>query len=188
MRAGIFGGSFNPIHMGHLVIAELIREAAKLDIVFFIPVGEPSHRENNLASGVHRLNMVNIAIKDNFYFKALDIEIKSNVRNYSIDTLKQLKKIYPDYEFSEIIGEDSAEYIDKWKNYEELLEMTNFYIFKRKGYNYSQKYKNMTLIETPYIEISATEIRKRIEEKRTIKYLVPLEVEEYIKNNNLYKI
>lgn len=187
MRAGIFGGSFDPIHMGHMIIAEYIRDYAKLDKVFFIPVGEPSHRENNLASASHRKRMVELAVEGNEYFEVSDIELGKSVKNYTIDTLREMMAQYPEYDFCEIIGEDSAAYIEQWKEYEELLNIAEFYVFKREGYTYTKDYKNIFLVNTPKIEISATMIRERVRSGATIKYLVPEKVEEYIIRENLYK-
>ena len=187
LRAGIFGGSFDPIHNGHLIIAETIREMAGLDKVIFIPVGEPSHRDNNLVAGFHRYNMVSIAIENNPYFTVSDVEIAENIKNYTIDTLKKMIELYPEYEFCEIIGEDSAQSIEKWKDYEELVKITEIYVFKRYGYNYNGGYENIKLMNTPIIEISATEIRDRIKQGKTVRYLISQKVEEYITDNKLYK-
>lgn len=186
MRLGVFGGSFDPIHVGHLIIAEYAREFMKLDKVIFIPVGNPSHRENKLESNYHRYNMVKMAIKNNKNFEISDIEMRDGKINYTYDTLMELKKIYMDSDFFEIIGEDSADYLHKWKNYEELLENCNFLIFKREGFNYLSENSNVILMDSPKISLSATLIRDRLKEGKSIKYMVPNEVEEYIKLNRLY--
>ena len=187
MRLGIFGGSFNPIHIGHLVIAEFTREYMNLDKVIFIPVGQPSHREANLVSSCDRYNMIKLSIENNRNFEVLDIEIKDNKINYTYDTLLQLKEIYKDSEIIEIIGEDSADYLHKWKNYNELLEMCKFLVFKREGYSYISNNPNIIVMDNPKISISATFIRDKIKNNGSIKYLVTEKVEEYIIKNNLYK-
>jgi nicotinate-nucleotide adenylyltransferase len=186
MKIGIFGGSFSPIHMGHLVIAEFIRSEKNLDKVLFIPLGIPSHREDDLASVDDRINMVKLAIKSNSHFEMLDIEAKKKAKSYTVDTLRELKKIYPDDVFFEIIGEDSACYLNSWKEYEALIEETKFFVFRRNGYSYDLGLKNVEVVDTPLIDISSTVIRQRIIENKSIKYLVPEEVEEYIKKNKIF--
>lgn len=183
MRLGIFGGSFDPIHIGHLIIAEYAREYMKLDKVIFIPVGEPSHRENNLLSAEKRLEMVKLAIKHNEYFEVSDIEIKAEGKNYTYDTLLEIKKKYSGASIYQIIGEDSADYLHKWKNYEELLKNCSFLVFKREGYEYIPKHEKIILMDSPKISLSATLIRNRILENKSVKYMLPNEVEAFI---NLY--
>ena len=106
MKIGIFGGSFDPIHLGHLIVAEYTKELMNLDKIIFIPVGNPSHRENSLSSWEHRLKMIELSIEDNPSFEVSKIEILSNKKNYTYDTLIELKKNYPTDEIFEIIGED----------------------------------------------------------------------------------
>lgn len=177
MNVGIFGGSFNPIHNGHLILAEYIREKANLDKIIFIPVGLPCHKENNLINSSLRLKLIEIAIENKTYFQVSDIEIKENKVNYTYDTLLKLKELYPNFNFVEIIGEDSAAYIHKWKNYSELIESTEIYVFRRANYSFKSQHKNIKLLDTPRIDISSTEIRKRLKEGRSISYLVPEKVE-----------
>lgn len=187
MRLGIFGGSFDPIHIGHLIIAEYAREYMKLDKVIFIPVGEPSHRENNLLGAKERLEMVKLAIKDNEYFEASDIEIKAEGKNYTYDTVLEIEKLYQVADIYQIIGEDSADYLHKWKNYEELLKHCNFLVFRREGYDYISKHDKIILMDSPKISLSATLIRKRILENKSVKYMLPNEVEAFISTKGYYK-
>ncbi|MGM0508157.1 MAG: nicotinate-nucleotide adenylyltransferase [Fusobacteriota bacterium] len=186
MKIGIYGGSFNPIHLGHLIISEYVRVEAKLDKIIFIPVGIPSHRENNLVSNKIRYNMIEASIKDNPFFEVSDIEIKQNKTCYTYDTLKKLKKKYPDDQLFEIIGEDSAIDLPNWKNINKLKKMTNFIVFKRKGYNYQKSEKNILVLDNPIIEISATNIRNRIKLGKSIRYLVPEGARRIIKRKELY--
>lgn len=188
MRLGIFGGSFDPIHIGHLIIAEFAREYMKLDKVIFIPVGNPSHREDNLVSAIDRYNMVKIAISNNPYFEVSDIEISHKKLNYTYDTLLEIKNNYENSEIFEIIGEDSADYLHKWKNYNELLKMCKFLVFKREGFDYISNHDNIIVMNSPKISISATLIRNRIKNNMSIKYMVEETVEKYILENNLYKL
>lgn len=186
MKIGVFGGSFDPIHLGHLIIAQYVLEKENLDKIIFIPVGKPCHREDNLLSNELRYEMLKVAIKDNPKFEISDIEMKADKTSYTIDTFRELKKIYLNDDLYEIIGEDSAVYIDTWKEIDELVKIAKFLVLKRPGYNYEGKY-NLTLIDSPEIQISATEIRDRIKIGKDIKYFVTDEVLKFIKSNNLYK-
>lgn len=186
MKIGVFGGSFDPIHMGHLLIGEFAKEFMNLDKVIFIPVGNPSHRENSLSKNIDRYNMVKLAIENNSSFEISDIEFTKEGVNYTYDTLLELKNIYKNAEIFEIIGEDSADYLDKWKNYEELITLCNFLVFRREGYNYLSKNSNIVIMDNPKIGLSATLIRERVAKGQSIKYMVPEKVEEYIKKEKLY--
>lgn len=186
MRLGIFGGSFDPIHVGHLIIAEFAKEFMDLDRVIFIPVGNPSHRDNDLAEAADRYNMIKLAIEGNDKFEVSDIEIMSGNINYTYDTTLELKKKYKNSEIFHIIGEDSADYLHKWKNYEELIKISKFLVFEREGYKYVSDYENITVMDNPKISLSATLIRERIKNGLSIKYMVSDKVETYIKTNNLY--
>ncbi|OQY08734.1 MAG: hypothetical protein B6I28_04325 [Fusobacteriia bacterium 4572_132] len=185
MKIGIFGGSFNPIHFGHLIIAEQVREICHLDKILFIPVGIPSHRVNDLADSQKRYEMIKLAIKDNSNFEISDIEIKKMETSYTYDTLIKLKTENPENTYFEIIGEDSAEYLEKWKEIDKLLKITQFLVFKRNG-NYKIKHKNIKVLETPLIQISATQIRNKIKKRESIRYLVNERVIKYINENKLY--
>ncbi len=187
MKIAIFGGSFNPIHNGHLLLAEYLRDEFSIDKVIFVPVGTPSHRANNLLKASVRYKMVEIAIKNNENFDISDIEIRSNQKSYTIDTLRALKKKYPNDEIYEIVGEDSADYIHKWKNYEELVKLAKILVFQRANYNYKSTHENIILANNPLIEISSSHIRDRIRKNKSIKYMIPESIETYIKQNNLYK-
>lgn len=186
MKIGIFGGSFNPVHNAHLIIAEYTREKYDLDKIIFVPVGVPSHRANNLLSGEERYKMLQLAIEDNSEFDVSDIEIKEKGKSYTIDTLRKMKNIYKEAEFYEIIGGDSADYIEEWKEWKEILKLSKVLVFNRKGYK-EKEYKNLYYIDSPIIEISASECRKKIEEKKNlVKYYLNSKVYEYIIENKLY--
>lgn len=188
MKLGIYGGSFNPIHIGHLIIAEYVREHCNLDKILFIPLGTASHKNDNLLLDKNkRFDMVKVAIEDNENFLISDIELKKEKTSYTIDTLLELKKMYPNDELYEIIGEDSAVDIELWKDYNKLLELAKFIVLKRPNYNLKKDYKNMELIDNIQIEISSTDIRNRIKNNKSTKYLLSEKVYNYIKENNLYK-
>lgn len=187
-RIGILGGTFDPIHYGHLIIAEKGREEYELDIVFFIPTGIPPHKKKVYASPEDRKNMVEIAIKDNQFFKVLDIELKKERKCYTYETIMELKKIYPKNEFFLILGEDSFYDLPNWYKFDLLIKEVVFLVAKRNegkdlNVNFEVKYK---IIHAPYLEISSTYIRNCIFENKSVKYLLPDLVIEYIKKKGLY--
>lgn len=186
MKIGIFGGSFNPVHNGHIFIAKYIMEKKSLDKIIFIPVGLPSHRENNLLSSKHRLNILSLALENEKSFEISDIELKEEKVSYTIDTLRKIKEIYPNDEIYEIIGEDSAAYFEKWKDYKEVLKLSKVLVFMRKNSIVKENFENMEFLDTPYIDISATMVRENIRKGIDISNLIDEKVYEYIKNNKLY--
>jgi nicotinate-nucleotide adenylyltransferase len=198
-KIGIMGGTFDPIHIGHLIIAEESRVNFDLDKIIFVPTGEPPHKNlKNVTSAKDRYEMTLLSIMHNPYFYISDIEIKREGLTYTIDTIKYFKKRYPKSEIFFIIGADSLINIDKWKNSEELLRESKFIVAKRVGIEYSlleerineinDKYSKIVFsVTTPYIDISSTDIRKRVKNGENIKYYLPLDVEAYIKKNRLYR-
>jgi len=198
-KIGIMGGTFDPVHIGHLIIAEESRVNFDLDKIIFVPTGEPPHKNlKNVTSAKHRYEMTLLSIMHNPYFYISDIEIKREGLTYTIDTIRYFKKRYPKSEIFFIIGADSLINIDKWKNSEELLRESKFIVAKRVGIEYSlleerineinDKYSKIVFsVTTPYIDISSTDIRKRVKNGENIKYYLPLDVEAYIKKNRLYR-
>jgi len=213
MRIAIMGGTFNPIHFGHLRIAEEVREAFNLDKVIFIPTFMPPHKDNgSLISPEHRFEMVQLAVKDNPFFEASDVEIKRGGRSYSVVTLRALRDKYTGTDFSFIAGTDSFNDITTWCEYEELFKLTNFIVIPRPGYPvkkiaeilpvelarkfwydaekavYINDYgKFVTYMETTLFGISASGIRKMIKEGNSTRYILPKEVEDYVTKNGLYR-
>ncbi len=198
-KIGICGGTFDPVHMGHLAVAELVRSEFHLDKVLFIPSGMPPHKKTeNVTAPMHRLNMVKAAVRSNPHFEAVSIEVERSGYTYTVDTLKQLRLIYPSgTEFYYIIGADVVMDLLSWRNAAEVFTLTNFISLMRPGFkkeaydnqikDLSQTYNaNISSFEIPLIEISSTFIRERIRTGKSIKYLVNEEVEEYIYNNGLY--
>ena len=198
MKIGIMGGTFDPIHNGHLIISEYIRDYLNLDKVVFIPAGQPPHKDSSLVlSPNHRYAMTNLAIDNNPKFKISDMEIKKNNTSYTYHTIKELKEEDADSNYYFIIGADSLFELHKWYNFKELSKLTNFALWGRAGHYrddildrieyLNQKYEsNIVYIEGPIIEISSSHIRNRVISNKSIKYLVPDIVKEYIKKNNLY--
>ena len=188
MRIGIFGGSFNPIHNAHVSIVNYVLNKMKLDKIIIVPVGIPSHKDIKMASSNIRIKMCQEAFKNNEKILVSDIEIKSQNINYTIDTLKKLISLYGvENEFYEIIGEDSANNLKSWKNYEEILELSKIIVFKRFNYSYILPYRNMIYLNTPLFNISSTLIREKIKSGEDVSSLLPNSVLKIIQENNLYK-
>jgi len=194
-KLGIMGGTFNPIHQGHLVAAEFIRDEFKLDEVLFVPSGKPPHKDDNqIVSPEHRWMMAVLATASNEYFSVSSIEIERVGESYTRDTILELKQKYKrKTECYFITGADAIAEISTWHKTEDLPKITKFIAASRPGYkldtdNIDLRFRKCTyLIEIPALTISSTEIRKRIKGGQTIKYLVPEVVEKYIYKNNLYR-
>lgn len=200
MKIGIMGGTFNPIHLGHLILSEYIRVEMSLDKVIFIPTGHSPHKDSkNIIDGFHRENMVELSIADNPSFILCDIELKKNDISYTIDTVKELKSIYKDDSLYMIIGADSLMNLESsWKKPAKLLKEVSFIVadrLLRKNQNIIDEVNSLNLkynvdikyLNSPIIEISSTNIRERVQRSQSIKYLVKEDVNKYILENNLYK-
>jgi len=185
-KIGIFGGSFNPLHKGHIKMANLAIEKLKLDRLYIIPVGNPCHKATkNFVDGIHRINMIKLAFQNNPKAYPCDLEIKSERLSYTYETLLEIKSKHPNAIIYTIIGEDSAEYLHKWRNYDKMKELCEFVYFKRKGYKSHPL--DLLHIDAPLFNVSSTMIREKISKNKPLgEYLTP-EVEEYIKINKLYK-
>lgn len=195
-RIGIFGGTFDPIHTGHLIMAENVKDQIQLDTVLFIPSGNPPLKQNSLVSdAADRLNMVKLAIEGDPALSVSDIEITQNTGepSYTVNTLLKLRQQYPadQAKFYLIIGMDQLIDLHKWKDPGKLFLLSEVLVINRPGYLIQQvenEYSRRGIfVPVPDIDISSTDIRFRVREKRSIKYLVPEKVEKYIKENNLYK-
>lgn len=189
MRIGLFFGSFNPIHIGHLIIANTIVEDAKADQVWFVvsPLN-PFKSSNNLLHEFDRIKMVEAAIEDNFKLRASDVEFRMPKPSYTIDTLTYLSEKHPQHQFFLIIGEDNLEQFTRWKNWEKILENHGLFVYPRPDSKDSplKDHPQVRLIEAPKIDISATFIRKSIRENRSIRYLVPDRVLEMIESRKYF--
>lgn len=198
MKIGLLGGTFNPIHMGHLIISEYIREVFPLDKVIFIPTGDPPHKnESTLIPALDRYEMTKLAIKTNPYFDVSDIELKRVGKSYTSDTIDAFKAELPQDELYFIIGGDILDELISWKDIRDVFKKIGFIMIGRnrlkdneimkKINDYNKEY-NSTIyyIEGPQIEISSTLIRELIKEKKSIRYLVPKEIEDYILYHDLY--
>ena len=190
MKIGLLGGTFDPIHLGHLIIAEWIKEELDLNKIIFIPTNQPPHKINVEISEIKaRWEMVEMAIRDNPDFEISDIEIKEKSISYSVDTIKKFAKNNDEIYF--IIGEDSLRDFPKWKNPDKIVEISYVVVAKRRTENNNiEKYdylNNVIFCDSPEISISSTVIRNRIKTGKSVGYLLHPAVEEYIKKNNIYK-
>ena len=187
MRIAIYGGSFNPMHIGHEKIVDYVLNNLNMDKIIIIPVGIPSHRENNLEQSDTRLKICKEIFKGNKKIEVSDIEIKSEGKSYTYDTLLKLIDLYGENnEFFEIIGEDSLKNLKTWKNYEKLLKICKFIVFRRKDDENIQideeflNNKNIIIVENEYYNISSTEIRNMVKNNEDISNFVNKKVKKLI--------
>lgn len=196
MKIGLFGGTFDPIHIGHMILMENVINNLDLDKIYVLPNSNPPHKLENKKTALNlRLEMVNETIKDNPKLEINDYDYRDNEIHYTFNTINYFKKSYPNDEFFFIMGEDSFLDIEKWKNYKEILK-ENLIIFKRySNKNFSliskinqvRKYnKNIYLIDNIALDISSTLIRNLVKENKSIRYLVNDEVINIIKEEKLY--
>jgi nicotinate-nucleotide adenylyltransferase len=187
MKIGILGGTFNPIHIGHLILAEEAREKLGLGRVIFVPAYLPPHKDNSdIAAASLRLAMVKLAICQNKYFSVSSIEIKRDGRSYTIDTVKEFKKIYPGDDLYFIIGSDLLKYLDEWKDVNEIIKMVNFIVATRPGHALEKIPSYIKTMPIRAVDISGFQIRRCIRENKSFRYLVPEAVYKYIIKKKLY--
>lgn len=198
-RIGILGGTFDPVHIAHLFIAEAARDAYQLDRVLFIPTGDPPHKKTNrLAPGRERIRMLEEAIRDNPAFQVDDMEITRGGTTYTIDTLRELRMKYPGSQLYFIVGGDTLLDLKNWRNFESVAQMCSFIVYQRPGYHNEEMERealelakiyraDIHFAEGPNLEISSKYIRSRLVQNQSIRYLVPASVEEYIRKQGLYK-
>jgi nicotinate-nucleotide adenylyltransferase len=192
MKIGLYFGTYNPIHVGHLIIANHMAEFADLDQVWMVVTPHnPLKKKATLLDDHQRLQMVFLATEDYLKIKPSDIEFKLPQPNYTVNTLVHLHEKYPTHDFSLIMGEDNLKTLHKWKNYEVILDHYDIYVYPR----ISEEEENIELkahpkvhiIDAPIVEISSTFIRNSIKEGKNIQPLLPPKVWEYIDHNNFYK-
>jgi nicotinate-nucleotide adenylyltransferase len=189
MNTGLFFGSFNPIHQGHLIVAQSVLEFANLHEVWFVVSPQnPLKKNKNLLHEFDRLDMVNLAIKDNDRFRASDIEFQMPRPSYTIDTLAYLREKYPNKSFKLIIGGDNLDILPKWKNSEKIVQEFGLIVYPRPGGSAERlDNSNIAYVEAPQMDISATFIRKCIRQEKSIRYLVPDAVGEFIRDRKFFQ-
>jgi nicotinate-nucleotide adenylyltransferase len=190
MKVGLFFGSFNPVHTGHMIIANHFVQYTDLDEVWMVvSPHNPLKNKASLAKDSDRLHLVQLAIGENIKIKASNVEFTLPVPSYTIDTLTYLNEKYPSKEFSLIMGGDNLATIEKWKNFELLLNSYKIYVYQRPGYEngpYANHPNVHVLMDVPMMEISATFIRQAIANGKSIQYLVPDAVFNYIDRSSMY--
>lgn len=196
IRLGIMGGTFDPIHLGHLACAEMARDACALDGVIFLPAGNPSFkRDVQIAPAQDRLTMCEIAVADDPHFAVSSLEVEREGVTYTVDTLEALHDRYGDaLALSFIIGTDSLLMLSKWRSARRLSELAEFVCVARPGYMADEamlaELRDMgfliRMVEAPLLDISSSEIKRRIRARQSVRYLAPLKVCEYIESKGLY--
>ncbi|MGL5964107.1 MAG: nicotinate (nicotinamide) nucleotide adenylyltransferase [Fusobacteriaceae bacterium] len=195
MKIAVFGGSFNPIHLGHVKMVEYLCENFDFDKIIVIPAGIPAHKNGYSVSGIDRYNMCKLAFTSFSKVEVSSIEIETTGVCYTVDTLMSLKSRYRDADFYEVIGEDSANYFDTWKDFEKILRESRVIVFRRESeeeYRLPNRKNSFLYLETPYFQYSSTEIRYYLEKKslednlKKLKEMLPQKTLDYIFEKNLY--
>lgn len=192
-KIGLFFGSFNPIHIGHLILANYILENSDMDELWFVVSPQnPFKDKKSLLTDHNRLDMVQLAVKNYPKMRASNVEFSLPKPSYTIDTLTYLKEKYPNYSFALIMGEDNLDSLPKWKNAEKLMSDYQIIVYPRtfegekKDSEYLQ-HENISMVNAPIIELSATEIRNMIKEGKNVRPMLPPEVFEYLDGSSFYK-
>lgn len=188
-RIGIFGGTFNPLHMGHLAIAEEIRERMHLEKIIFVPSYMPPHKSKiKLAAAKSRFKMIKEAIKGNPFFAVSNSEIKRRGKSYSVDTLRYFRKLYGHrVKLYFIIGSDSLSELKRWREIQNIFKLACFVVVNRPGYPMRNLPSKSVAVVLPEFGISSSQIRQRLAQGKSIRYLVPEAVAKIIRRQRLYK-
>jgi nicotinate-nucleotide adenylyltransferase len=186
-RVGILGGTFNPPHIGHLIIADQVCHQLGLEKIYFMPSANPPHQDEKKAiDAKHRLHMVELAIEDNTVFDVEKSEIDRGGKSYTYDTLVKLKEEHPDTEYYFIIGGDMVEYLPKWYKIEDLSQLVEFVGVNRPGYPFISTY-SIIWVDVPSMDISSTSLRKNLKMNCPVNYLIPEKTLNYIRQEGLYQ-
>lgn len=194
MKVGIMGGTFDPIHIGHMLVAEAARDTYQLDEVWFMPSHIPPHKQKSSVTGQMRLEMTAEAVSGHPFFRTLNVEVERGGTSYTVDTVTELRRIYPHIEFTFIVGADMVNYLPKWHRIDELAEMLDFIGVNRPGSELDVKKLPVFLqdvvkiADMPLVDISSSMIRKRAAGGQSIRYMVPDSVYDYIVRSGIYGI
>lgn len=190
MKIGLYFGSFNPIHVGHLIIANHMVHHTEMEQLWMVVTPHNPHKQKKtLADNYDRLHIVNIAIENNPKLRSSSIEFNLPQPSYTIDTLTYLKEKYPHHEFSLIMGGDNLATLHRWKNYEQIVDNYTIYVYKRPSCEIPElaSHDNIKLLDAPLLDISSSYIRQLIKESRSFQYLVPDVVHKYLLENPIYQ-
>jgi nicotinate-nucleotide adenylyltransferase len=192
MKIGLFFGSFNPVHTGHLLIANYFVQFTHLDKIWFIVSPQNPFKANDtLLDERTRLDMLKLAINGDERFNASDFEFNLTRPSYTVNTLAELQKTYPNDTFIPIIGGDNLQSFHLWKDYETIIDNHEIYVYRRAGFHENPLLANhpkIKIFEVPLLNISSTYIREMLQAEKSVKYLVPEKVEKYIKEHKLYQL
>jgi len=196
MKIGIFGGTFNPPHVGHLIVIESVRDQERFDTVLFVPSASPPNKQVNLQDGTlapasDRLKMTQLAVQGNPAFEVTDIEIRRTGPSFTVDTVDALTALHPNASLSLIIGSDNLMEFHTWKSPRDILAKVELVVMNRPGFDLRQAHPEYgrlaKVINVPQVGVSGTDIRRRVKLGRSIRYLVPIPVADYIHYSNLYR-
>jgi len=189
MKIGLFFGSFNPIHIGHLIIAGYMANFTEIDQVWLVVSPQsPLKKKNGLAGVYDRIEMARLATDSNQKIRVSSVELGMPQPSYTIDTLNELKAKYPLYQFSLIMGADNIVSLKKWKSHEQILAEHKIYVYPRPGHDLGEwaTHPQIIITDTPYLELSSTFIRKALKDKKNIQYMLPESVLDFIDRKSLY--
>ena len=187
-RIGILGGTFNPIHIGHLMIAQMVLEKFGLDKVIFVPAYLPPHKSGrNLIAAEHRLRMVRLVVRGNRYFEVSSFEITKGGKSYSVDTIRHLRRHYPGAKLFFIIGSDHIAKLHTWRNIQEVVRMVSFVAVYRPGFKTIRSKIPVRSMIISGVHTSSSDIRRRLGTAKTVKHLIPENVLRYIRKHKLYR-
>jgi nicotinate-nucleotide adenylyltransferase len=189
VKVGLYFGSFNPIHTGHLIVASYVANHTDCQQVWLVVSPQnPLKPSSVLLNEYHRLHLVRLAVEDDLRLKASDVEFRLPRPSYTIDTLTYLQEKYPTNEFVVVMGSDSFQNLPRWKNHAQLIRDYAFIIYERPGFPVAEDHDaNITVLQAPFLQLSATAIRDHIRSGKSIRYLVPDAVREEIDRNHYYK-
>jgi nicotinate-nucleotide adenylyltransferase len=189
MKVGLYFGSFNPVHIGHLIIANFAVSSTDLNQVWFVVSPQnPFKNSSGLLNKYHRLHLIKSALDGENNLKACSVEFNLPTPSYTVDTLSYLKDQFPQHEFSLLVGSDGFKNLDKWKNYEVILKNHIFYVYKRCGFDIEKKHgATIHILDAPLLQISSTLIREFIRNRKSIRFYVPDIVKEEIEKWGYYR-
>ncbi len=191
-RIGILGGTFNPPHIAHLIAAETVRVHLRLDKILFVPAATPPHKLNaEIIPAEQRLQMVKLATKNNPLFEVSEVDLKRSGPSFTVDTLTELKRRFPVENFYFLLGIDLLIEFETWKNPHKIIEECTLVAMNRPGFDLEKVDKDLLrkveIVSVPSVDVSSTSIRRLVESGKSIRYLVPDEVEKYIRENSIYR-
>jgi len=192
VKVGVFGGTFNPPHLGHLIVAEYVRDELGLEKILFVPSAVPPHKQDlDIVEAHHRLDMLEHAVQGNRHFIVSDLEVQRGGVSFTIDTLTEIQKLHPEDELFVMIGMDNYVEFHTWKSPDKILELATVVVMKRPGVDVGAIPRDagpkVIMCTVPEIEIASRHIRRRVAEGKSIRYLVPSTVERYIHHHKLYR-